>query len=160
MTSDRVVSDLMPPLWEELLWPFLDASDSVRLRTTATQWNVPGRYGPHGELFFFLLKKEPMLLREVVRLDGELLLLLVQKEPACEPDSEAFNSFVGDDFLILEKKCGSKDDQADNVSNEASYVIGLHGSGVSSKIMRITSRESRFRTLCCGLVSFHNTVFL
>ena len=98
MTSDRVVSDLMPPLWEELLWPFLDASDSVRLRTTATQWNVPGRYRPHGELFFFLLKKEPVLLREVVRLVGELLLLLVQKEPACEPDSEAFNSFVGDDF--------------------------------------------------------------
>ena len=25
MTSDRVVSDLMLPLWEEVLWPFLDA---------------------------------------------------------------------------------------------------------------------------------------
>ena len=31
------------PLWEEVLWPFLDALDSVRLRTTSTQWNVPGR---------------------------------------------------------------------------------------------------------------------
>ena len=67
MTSDRVVSDLMLPLWEEVLWPFLDAWDSVCLRTTSTQWNVPGRYGPHGELFFFLLKNEPMVLRELVR---------------------------------------------------------------------------------------------
>ena len=61
MTSDRVVSDLMLSLWEEVLWPVLDAWDSVRIRTTSTQWNVPGRYGPYGELFFFLLKKEPMV---------------------------------------------------------------------------------------------------
>ena len=67
MTSDRVVSDLMLSLWEEVLWPFLDAWDSVRLRTTSKQWNVPGRYGPYGEIFFFLLKREPMVLRELVR---------------------------------------------------------------------------------------------
>ena len=24
-----------------------------------TVWNVPGKYGPHGELFFFLIQKEP-----------------------------------------------------------------------------------------------------
>ena len=58
MTSDKVVSGLMLPLWEEVLWPFLDAWDSVRLRT---------RYGPYGKLFFFLLKKEPMVIRELVR---------------------------------------------------------------------------------------------
>ena len=136
MTSDGVVSDL--PLWVEVLWPSLDAWDSVRLRTTATQWNVPGRHGPYGELFFFLLKKEPMVLRELVRLGasirphGELLILLVQKEPAFMPDSEAFNSFVGDGLLIPQLKGGSEaseDDQADNVSNEALYVIGWHGSG-------------------------------
>ena len=45
-------SGLMLPLWEEVLWPFLDAWDSVRLRTASTQRNVPGRYGPYGELFF------------------------------------------------------------------------------------------------------------
>ena len=66
MTSVRVVSDLMLPLWEEVLWPFLDALDSLRLRTTSTQWNVPGRYGPYCELFFFFLTKEPMVLRELV----------------------------------------------------------------------------------------------
>ena len=139
MTSDRVVSDLMLPLWEEVLWPFLDAWDSVRLRTTSTQWNVSGRYGPYGELFFFLLKKEPMVLRELVRFGpsirphGELLFFLIQKKPAFVLDSEAFNSFIGDGFLVPELKGGSEasdDDQVDNVmSNEALYVIGLHGSG-------------------------------
>ena len=39
------------PLWEKV-WPFLDPWDSVRPRTASTQWNVPGKYGPHGELFF------------------------------------------------------------------------------------------------------------
>ena len=94
--------------------------------------------GPYGELFFFLMKKEPMLRRELVRLapnirpHGELLLHLVQKESVCVPDSEAFNSFVGDGFLIPELKGGSEaseDDQADNVSNVALYVVGLHRSG-------------------------------
>ena len=68
MACDREVSDLMLPLWEEVLWPSQDAWDSVRLRTTSKQWNVPGRYGPYGELFFFLLEKEPMVLRELCRL--------------------------------------------------------------------------------------------
>ena len=47
-------------------------------------------------------------------------------------DSEAFNSFIGDGFLVSELKGGSEASdyvQADNVSNEALYVIGLHGSG-------------------------------
>ena len=36
MISNRVVSGLMPPLWEEVLWPVLDAWDSVRLRTSSS----------------------------------------------------------------------------------------------------------------------------
>ena len=115
MACDRVVSDLMLLLWEEVLWLFLDGWDSVRLRTTSTQWNVSGRYGPH----------------------GELLLLLMQKKPTLVPDSEAFNSYIGDGFLIPELKDGSeasKDEQAEsssenNVGNGALFVIGLHGSG-------------------------------
>ena len=69
-------------------------------------WNVPGRYGPCGELFLFLLEKEPMVLRELGRLGpsirphGELLLLLMQKKPTFVPDSEAFNSYIGDGFLV------------------------------------------------------------
>ena len=137
MTSDRVVSGLFLPL-EQVLWPFLGAWDSAQLRTTSSQWNVPGRHGPYGELFFFLLKRELELIRELVRFGpsiqphGELLFSLIQKKPAFVPDSEAFNSFIGDGFPVPELKGGSEasdDVQADNVSNEALYVIGLHGSG-------------------------------
>ena len=58
-------------------------------------------------------------------------LLWVQKEPACVPDSEAFNSFVGDGREAWE------DEQADsssenNVGNGALFVTGLHGSGEAS----------------------------
>ena len=35
----------------------------------SVEWNEPGKYGPNGELFFFL----------------------IQKEPATEPDSETFS---------------------------------------------------------------------
>ena len=57
MTGDGVVSGLILPLWEEVLWPFLDAWDSVRLRTTSTQWNVPGRYGVRRASSFSLGRK-------------------------------------------------------------------------------------------------------
>ena len=36
------------------------------MRTTASVWNVPVKYGPHGELFFFLIKKEPFALTKAV----------------------------------------------------------------------------------------------
>ena len=44
---------------------YVEPWDSVRLRTASTHWNAPRKYGPHGELFFFLLKKEPMVLSEL-----------------------------------------------------------------------------------------------
>ena len=46
------------PIWEGV-WPYLDPMDGVCLRTASMEWNVPGKYGPHGELFFFLIQKEP-----------------------------------------------------------------------------------------------------
>ena len=114
MTCGRLVSGLVPELWGKPLWEkvctFLDAWDSVRLHTASTQWNIPGKYGPHGELLFFL----------------------IQKKPAFVPDSEAFNSFIGDGIRVPELKGGSEasdGDHADNVSNEALNVIGLHRSG-------------------------------
>ena len=137
---------------------FPDAGDKVRLHTTATQYNVPRKCGPYGELFFFLLMKEPIVLRELVRMmpnirpNGEHLLLLVQKEPACVPDSDAFNSSFGDGFLIPELNGGSEaseDDQAEDVSNEALFVIGLHGSG--DKIRR-TCKSGRWQRLPCAAI--------
>ena len=53
------------PLWESV-WLYLVPWDSVCLRTASTHWNVPKKYGPHGELNFVLLKKEPMVLSEFV----------------------------------------------------------------------------------------------
>ena len=65
-------------LWEEHLKDpivALDKTFDVWLRIlvkddfwleTSTHWNVPKKSGSHGELFFFLLKKEPMVLSELV----------------------------------------------------------------------------------------------
>ena len=98
--------------------PFLAAWDSVRLRT-----NVPGRYGPYGELFFFLLKKEPMVLRELVRnIPVELL-------KAC--------ALIGLHIMIQENSgrsengccVSSSSSDENNVGNDALFVIGSHGSG-------------------------------
>ena len=51
---------MVPELWSkplcERVWPYLDPWDSVRLRATSKHQNVPGRYGPHGALFVFLIK--------------------------------------------------------------------------------------------------------
>ena len=38
---------------------FLDPWDVVGLRTTAGVWNVPAKFGLDGELFFFIIMKEP-----------------------------------------------------------------------------------------------------
>ena len=48
------------PFWGKMSGLFWDVWDSVRLRTASTYWNVRGKYGPHGDLFFFLIKKEPL----------------------------------------------------------------------------------------------------
>ena len=46
------------PLWE-IVWPYLDQWDSVRLRTASTHWNVSKKYGRHGEgrLLFCKMRK-------------------------------------------------------------------------------------------------------
>ena len=117
----------MLPLWEEVLWPFVDAWDSVRLRTTSTQWNVPRIYGLHGKLFFFLLEREPMVFRDLVRF-GPSIPAACRASLPCGSEGVGLcarqrgNSFVGDGFLVPELKDeseASEDDQTDNVSNEA-----------------------------------------
>ena len=48
----------------------LDPMDSVCLRTASMERNVPGMHGPHGELFFLMIQKEPATM-----LDGETFSL-------------------------------------------------------------------------------------
>ena len=52
--------------WEGV-WLDLDPWDVVRLRTSSCFWNTPRKYEPHGELFFFLIKKSPLLFTEAVQ---------------------------------------------------------------------------------------------
>ena len=123
MPCDRVVSDLMLSLWEEVPWPFPDSWDSVRLRTTSTQWNVPGRYGPYGEFFFFL-EREPM--SELVRFGPSIPVETVK---AC--------ALIGLHMMIEENSgrsengsfVSSSSSDGNNVGDDALFVIGLHGSG-------------------------------
>ena len=79
------------------------------VRTASMEWNVSEKYGPHGVLLFFL----------------------IQKKPAIAPNSETFNSFIGDGFQVPELKGESESSdgyQAGNVGNDALFVNGLHGS--------------------------------
>ena len=76
-------------------------------------WNVLEKYGPHGVLFFFL----------------------IQKKPAIVPNSEDFNSLIGDGYQVPELRGESESSDGyqagnvKNVNNKALHVIGLHGSG-------------------------------
>ena len=84
-----MVPKMDKPAWDGV-WPCLDPWDSVRLRTAPTHWNVPGKYGPHGDLFFFLLKKEPMVLSELVEF-GRCVsagLHMMSEENALRSDSD------------------------------------------------------------------------
>ena len=48
--------------------------DVVRLRTSSSHWNDPGKGGPHSELFFFLIRKEPVAVAAQQALTGTATL--------------------------------------------------------------------------------------
>ena len=78
------------------------------------------------ELFFFLLKKEPMVLRELVGFGPSILVeavnacALVGVHMMAKEDSWRTDS--GSSF-------SSSNSSENNVGNGALFVIGLHGSG-------------------------------
>ena len=51
---------MAPELWGErtFVGKGLGLWDSVLLRAASTHWNVPGEYGLHGEVPYFLIKEE------------------------------------------------------------------------------------------------------
>ena len=57
MVDDHLRSLAEKPICEGV-WPYLDAMDTVRLRTVSMEWNMPEKYGPHGVLLFFASKDE------------------------------------------------------------------------------------------------------
>ena len=103
------------------------------------------------------LKKEPMVLRELVRFwpsiwpHGELLFLLDQKAGICARQ-RVLQLFRWGWLIVPELKGGgeaSEDDHADNVINEALYVIGLHGSGDTiSRFLQDWEVTKVARSLC------------
>ena len=61
----KIFQKMLEGPYREGLWPCLEKWEIVRLRTSSSYWNVPGKYGPYSELFF-LIKKEPVALAKVV----------------------------------------------------------------------------------------------
>ena len=53
----------MKQVLEELLWettcPLWSPADVVELRISSKYWSKGSKYGPYGELFFFLVEKNP-----------------------------------------------------------------------------------------------------
>ena len=64
MTADVVGAKILQKMWEGSCWEGVWLL--VGLLTTASVWNVPGKYGPHGELFFFLIEREPLAVTRAV----------------------------------------------------------------------------------------------
>ena len=71
MADDGLLRSLGEKLIWEGVWPYLNAMDTVCLRTASMDWNVSEKCGPHDELFFFP----------------------IQMEPATEPVGETFSPF-------------------------------------------------------------------
>ena len=108
---------------------------TVRLRTTSTQWNAPGRYGPYGELFFFILKNEPMVLRELVRFGPSIPVEAVKACALVGLHMMAEeNSWRSDSSSSVSSSSSSEN----NVGNDALFVIGLHG---TERVFSVEGKE-------------------
>ena len=139
MASDRVVSDLMLPLWEEVFVAFFGCKGQCA--------SAHNRHAMECSREIRAVRRAFLLPFEE-RADGPQGAgsAGMQKKPAFVPDSEAFNSFIGAGFLVPELKRGSEASdglQAGNVINEALHVVGLHGSG--DKISLSSCRIRRWR---------------
>ena len=126
------------PIWEGV-WPYLDPMDSVCLRTASMNWrNVPGKYGPHGELFFVIQKEV------AARPDSALIALHTIAEEGRDGDGCQVPG-LRDEWKMgcpespmweSEGEAWSEDEDASftasregNVCNDALHVVGLHGPG-------------------------------
>ena len=84
MTCGREGSCMVPEMWDkplwEIVWPYLDQWDSVRQRTASTHWNVPKKYGRHGEgrLLFCKMRKTDRVVDDPVVM--HLLLPTIQNK--------------------------------------------------------------------------------
>ena len=119
------------PIWEGV-WPNLDPMECVCvcvLRTACMEWNVPGRYGPHG---------------------GEHCFFLRQKEPAIVQDSVTFSPFINADIRTpffsddVLKKCALL--ALHLIAEEGRNADGCHAPGLG------TNGKGAAQRVQCGKV--------
>ena len=134
--------------------------ESVCLRTASLEWNVPGKYGPYGELFFCLIQKEPatmpdgetlapssMLTSALLLFSADVLKKCAYRlalhcgrrerrrrwiwgETGC-PKSPMWES---EGEAWSEDESVSSGSREDTVCKDALHVIGLYGPGVKISI--------------------------
>ena len=109
------------PIWEGV-WPNLDPMDSVCLRKASVEWSVPGKYRPHGELFWAARPLAPSSLEIGCATPdlGDIWRFGCPKIPMWESEGEAWSE---------NESVSSSDSRENNVSNGALHVIGLYGPG-------------------------------
>ena len=89
--------------------------------------NVPERCGPYGELFFFLLKKEPMVLRELVRFGSSIPVEAGESMCIGRFAHDGRGEFLADGRWLPRFRRTAR--VKTTWGNDALFVIGLHGSG-------------------------------
>ena len=82
------------------------------------------RYGPHGELFFFLLKREAMVIRELVRFGPSIPVEAVKAFALV-----GLHMMAEENPWLSDSGSTSSSSSENSVGNDALCVIGLHGSG-------------------------------
>ena len=101
---------ILQEMWEgahwEGVWPCLDPWDVVRLRTSSSNWNYPRKYGPHSELFFFLIRKGPGALAQAV-----------QFKPSVSTKTIKTFALIGLHLLAVEDGAGSSGSQSPDLRN-------------------------------------------
>ena len=145
------------PIWDGV-WPYSDPMDTVCLRTASMEWNVPGKYGPQCELFFFLIQKEPAIApnSETFSLSSILASALPfsplmslrsarfspctlwRKKEEKSPTWRKSGKWTAQrspkwesegEAWSEDESVSSTASHKDNMCNNALHVIGLHGSG-------------------------------
>ena len=106
-------------MWEGAYWEgvllCLDPWDVLRLRTSSSYWNVPGKYGPHSELFFFLVKKELVAFTKAVPF-----------KPVVPAETLKACALIGSTLLAAEGEAGSSGSQYPDLGDTQKKIsVGL-----------------------------------
>ena len=140
------------PLWEGV-WPYVDPWDSVCLRTASTHWNVQGKYCPHGELFFLLLKKEPTVVlseliefgqgisAETVKACALIGLHMLAEEIALRSDSDPSPDLGACGGMAAQKKKFWRSNGVEWAGSEATSSLEYHEHNVGNLALEVVGQN-------------------